>query len=408
MELPKKKSAALTMPFLFWLALIFQSAFTSFLAEAGQWRGICYTPCRHASAGPAGGVGVYNDLRGLSSFTDTIRTYSISDCGFGENVLEVTRSFGMRVYLGMWIGPWGFGDEYNVLVKLAHQGKLDNVDVIIVGNETQYRNDISEDALIGMMGQVREFLKSVGYGHIKITTGDVRGKWSDRLISASDLVLAHMHPYWEGISIDRSVEEVSKFMLNMRVRLDAMGQSGKVLILGETGWPSKGEFVGAAAPGDVNQGRYYKDLKCAAKNNNFNIFFFEGFDSWHKRGIIESEKYWGLFTGDGNLKMSIARAHAEACPNEGGGGNVPPVVVPSLERVQCRYVSNERKLMISNLPSQVRCVVYPTGSRKQDTWGPVMDFSPASSNDAFVLLFGMKGCESDFLGRIDCQQILKR
>lgn len=404
---------------LFWYLI------TPSLLLAKDWKGVCYSPC-----GVGDTKGVHRDIRYLSQFGDVIRTYSTEGCGLNDALLDATRSMGMKVYQGVWIGPWGPGVEIAKLEGLALARKLDNVEAVIVGSETLYRGDVSEEKLIEYIHQVRALLQKYGYENIKVTTAETRNKWSARLISEVDLVLSHMHPYWEYMPVDVSADAVIKYAIDMKRSLN-----GKPIVIGETGWPDEGDKLGAAIASPPNQAYFYSVLMCAAKKYQVDIIYFEGFDSWFKGGAL-AEKHWGIFTGERRLKPHINTIRVAAgypfddmsepfpgptptspsgTPSptgtpDGSSTNPPPVNTPPIHpagQATCRYDQRNHSLFVSNLSREVRCVVFPAGAQKLATERKrevvftnivgIHDF-----NNASILMFTDNACSGNLLGTIRC------
>ena len=78
---------------------------------------------------------------------------------------------------------------------------------------------------------------------------------------------------------------------------------GKKVIISETGWPSKGEVVGAAIPSKENVMQYYIKAQLWAEKENIDLFYFASFDeSWkiHFEGWAGTS--WGLWDTNENFK----------------------------------------------------------------------------------------------------------
>src|SRR6478735_6672383 len=79
------------------------------------------------------------DLKLLSPYTNTIRTYSST--GGGELVPAIAAEFGLKVTLGIWIDKNEARNEREIQAAIALARRYSNVNAIVVGNETTLRAD---------------------------------------------------------------------------------------------------------------------------------------------------------------------------------------------------------------------------------------------------------------------------
>ena len=78
-----------------------------------------------------------------------------------------------------------------------------------------------------------------------------------------------------------------------------MAFPGKEVLIGETGWPSKGRMRDEALPSRINQARFLSDILDRAKHENFRVILFEAYDGpWKRQWEGTVGGYWGLFDGD--------------------------------------------------------------------------------------------------------------
>lgn len=209
-------------------------------------------------------------LDGIAPYCVWIRTYGATH-GL-ENVPRLARSRGLRVAAGCWLSRDAAANaaEVGSLIKLIQAGE---VDLAIVGTEVLLRGDLSEAELIGYIRQV----KAAG---VPTTTND---SWYEllthpSLLAECDVVLANFYPYWEGVPVQEAVRSVHSSYRRLR---DA---AGKEVIVGETGWPSGGEAVGAAEASPENAASYFLNFVSWARAENVRYFYFEAFDeTWKAR-----------------------------------------------------------------------------------------------------------------------------
>src|SRR6059058_5872359 len=89
------------------------------------------------------------DLKLLSPYTHTIRTYSST--GGSELVAGIAAEFGLKVTLGIWIDKNETRNEREIQSAIALARRYNNVNAIVVGNETIYRAEKSIPDLIKIL-----------------------------------------------------------------------------------------------------------------------------------------------------------------------------------------------------------------------------------------------------------------
>src|SRR5262245_2593225 len=127
---------------------------------------------------------IRNDLRLLSPYTRTVRTYT-STRGL-ELVPGIAAEFGMRVTLGIWLDK--LQDKKNELTEdvikknrernereiqqaIALAKRYSNVNAIVVGNESMLRGDLEVGELIGIIKRVKRQVP------VPVTTGETHDVW---------------------------------------------------------------------------------------------------------------------------------------------------------------------------------------------------------------------------------------
>ena len=80
------------------------------------------------------------DLKILSPYTHTIRTYSST--GGGELIPAIAAEFGLKVTLGIWIDKNEARNEREIQAAIALARRYSNINAIVVGNETTLRLDL--------------------------------------------------------------------------------------------------------------------------------------------------------------------------------------------------------------------------------------------------------------------------
>jgi len=121
---------------------------------------------------------IRNDLRMLSPYTRTVRTYT-STRGL-EVVPAIAAEFGMKVTLGIWLDPIIdkktnkpiekniARNEREVQQAIALAKRYSNVNAVVVGNESILRDDLKVDDLIDIIKRVKRQVP------VPVTTRDAR------------------------------------------------------------------------------------------------------------------------------------------------------------------------------------------------------------------------------------------
>src|SRR5215470_11260148 len=178
---------------------------------------------------------IRNDLRLLSPYTRTVRTYT-STRGL-EVVPAIAAEFGMKVTLGIWLDKI-IDEKTNKPIEknvtrndreidqaIALAKRYSNVNAIVVGNETILRDDMKVDDLIDIIKRVKRQVP------VPVTTGETHDVWrglykaepgepkesaekkqreraeaASTLASNVDFIAAHILPYWDGRPVRQAVD----------------------------------------------------------------------------------------------------------------------------------------------------------------------------------------------------------
>ena len=258
---------------------------------------MCYGPFRKNQS-PNTGVfpsenEIKEDLSILSKISSNIRTYGNDNVLF--EIPRLANEAGINCYPGAWISKYESLNEEFVenLIQIANQG-YDTTKGLIVGNEALL-GGVGEEKLIQYISQVKQATD------IPVTTADTWYMWSiyPNVAKAVDNILVHIHPYWDGVSVDAAAE----YVINKYNKIKE-DNPGKEVIIGEVGWPTAGSSLGRADPSEENQKKFLKEFIPLAKQNNIKYLIFEAFDeSW--KGWGELEKSWGLYYEDRNIKPGL-------------------------------------------------------------------------------------------------------
>ncbi len=225
-----------------------------------------------------------------------IRTYGILDCDLSR-ICAAARKAGLRVVLGAWLDRDRFRNfsEVETLIQVANRNR-DVVLAVVVGNDVLARGDLGVTELVSHLARVRSKVS------VPVTTGD---SWIALETHAAalrphiDFVFPNVHPYREGVCASSAAE----FVID-KSRTLAAAFPGRRVVIGETGWPTRGETLGCAIPSEANQAIFLADLARRASADKLHFFLFEAFDqAWKMRESgIEAEGYFGLYDAKRKFK----------------------------------------------------------------------------------------------------------
>jgi glucan 1,3-beta-glucosidase len=258
--------------------------------------GICFSPYLDGQ-GPGSPITeeqVRRKIEIIRPYTQWIRTFS---CTEGNEIIpRIAKEYGLKTLVGAWLGEDEEKNEEEIaaIIEIAKAGYAD---LVAVGNEVLYREDLPLEELLKYIKQVKEALPGIQVGYV-----DAYYEFCNRpeLTEACDVIFANCYPFWEGCHIDYSLP----YMKDMYHRALAAGK-GKKVIISETGWPNLGTSFEASEPSYKNAVRYFVNAQNWSKDENIDIFYFSSFDeAWKTSGEGDVGAYWGLWDKDGNLKYS--------------------------------------------------------------------------------------------------------
>jgi glucan 1,3-beta-glucosidase len=229
----------------------------------------------------------------LQPHTQWIRSFSCVDGN--ELIPQVAKEMGINTLVGAWLGHDHEKNESEIqrLIELAHAGY---VDIAAVGNEVLYREELSEEELIGYIRRVKEALPGIPVGYV-----DAYYEFENRpaITEACDVILTNCYPFWEGCAHEYSI----LYMKDM-YRRSVRAAQGKPVIITETGWPSEGGAFHGAVPGHEQAKQYFLDTQQWSREEGIEIFYFSTFDeSWKVGNEGDVGAYWGIWDKDEKPKF---------------------------------------------------------------------------------------------------------
>ncbi|MCS7180908.1 MAG: glycosyl hydrolase family 17 protein [bacterium] len=268
-----------------------------FCFSENKFVGVCYGPFRD-NENPDCGVlptekEIEEDIQFLSKLTNSLRSYGST--GSLKSIPKFCADYKIDCYPGGWLSKYKRENEkeINALIEIGKQ-KNPYVKGLIVGNEVLLRGDLKEEELIYYIKKVKN---ETG---LPVTTAEI---WSvlmkhPNIVKEIDFILVHIHPYWER----KSIEEAGRYVIEKWKEIKNIYPE-KEVIIGETGWPSKGEVMGKAVPSEENQFKFLSQFLRYAKENNVKYFLFEAFDEkWKLKFEGGAGANWGIYYSNGYLK----------------------------------------------------------------------------------------------------------
>jgi len=185
-------------------------------------------------------------------------------------------------------------EEIKNLVEVVKAG---HVDLVAVGNEVLYREELTEEELLDYIKRVKALLPDAQVGYV-----DAYYEFMNRpaITEACDVIFANWYPFWEGCHIDYS----HVYMKNMYYGA-LQAAKGKRVVISETGWPNRGTAFEGSEPSKENALRYFINTQNWSKEETIEIMYFSSFDeSWKIDAEGDVGAYWGLWDKEGNPKYT--------------------------------------------------------------------------------------------------------
>jgi len=271
-----------------------RSIFTDVLNKG--MHGICFSP--YLEDQEPGSLITEEQIRQkielIRPYTKWIRTFSCTEGN--EMIPRIAKEYGLKTMVGAWLGENQAINEEEIanVIQIAKEGYAD---IVAVGNEVLYREDLTEEELLKFIFQVKNELVGIPVGYV-----DAYYEFCNRpaITEACDIIFANCYPFWEGCHIDYSL----LYMKDMYNRALKAG-NGKKVIITETGWPNLGSAFEDSEASFNNAIRYFINAQNWSKEDNIDMFYFSSFDEmWKMSDEGDVGAYWGLWDKDGKLKYA--------------------------------------------------------------------------------------------------------
>jgi exo-beta-1,3-glucanase (GH17 family) len=229
--------------------------------------------------------------------TRWVRSFSCTDGH--EQTPRIAHEMGLKTLVGAWLGTDAEINEREIegVIAVARAG---HADIVAVGNEVLLREDLSEDALIERIEQVKRALPGVPVGYVDAY---FLFEKHPRVTAVCDVVMTNCYPFWEGCPREQALPYMQQMLAKTRA-----AAPGKRVLISETGWPDQGSAFHGAVPGHEAAMQYFVDTAAWAESANggegIEWFHFAAFDeAWKVGAEGDVGAFWGLWDKDAKPKF---------------------------------------------------------------------------------------------------------
>jgi exo-beta-1,3-glucanase (GH17 family) len=279
----------------------------------GKLNSLSYTPYRNGQ-GPQdkpfpSPAHIAQDLALIATEANGIRTYAALEGTPEEtaarlashtDIAALAQQAGLKMWLGIWLGADPANNAAEMAAGIAEANAYPGtVTRVVVGNEVLLRRDLSVDDLNADIDYVHARVKQ------PVAYADVTDFWKNnpQVAPHVDIVMIHILPYWEDkpLGLDAALASIPASIGDFK-RLFP----GKQISIGETGWPSRGRWRGAAAPSRVNEAVYLRRFATQADASGVDYNIIEAFDqTWKYRDEGVAGANWGMWNAHRVLKFPL-------------------------------------------------------------------------------------------------------
>jgi exo-beta-1,3-glucanase (GH17 family)/cellulose synthase/poly-beta-1,6-N-acetylglucosamine synthase-like glycosyltransferase len=234
------------------------------------------------------------DIERVAAFAGRIRTYSTTE---NAAAVRLASERGLRVTAGAWLDRRDEKNEAEIaaLIRLARGNP--NVEAVMVGNEVLLRGDMSVPALIADITRVKRKVR------VPVSTAEPWHVWLryPQLARHVDFITVHLLPYWEGVPAEHAVDYALARYAELRRAFPR-----KRIVIGEIGWPSRGDRVGGAVASPAEQARFVREFLARTAGGRLDYYLMEMFDQpWKAPHEGRAGAYWGVHHADRTPKFAL-------------------------------------------------------------------------------------------------------
>ena len=253
----------------------------------------------------------------IAPYTKWIRTFGVSNgleyCG------QIAHELGIKAAIGAWLDSNHETNmkEINDLIKIAKEG---HANIIIVGSEVLHRKDLDEDELLTYIDAVKREMSGIPIAYADTYFEIIS---HSKIVDACDIILINYYPFWEGISLEKSIQYIHGLHQYLKEKI----AGGKQIIISEVGWPSNGQKVGEAIPSSENAALFFLNFVSWARENDVSYWYFEAFDEeWKGKYEGELGKHWGVFNDSLFIKNGMEKVfNDETMDDNWSNGYIPGI-----------------------------------------------------------------------------------
>ena len=223
------------------------------------------------------------DLQRLAGLTDRLRTYSSSEF---PALPAIAERLGLKLTAGVWLDQREHNNrrEIDAIARAAREHR--NIERIVAGNETLLRGTLSLRELTAQLDRLRQLTGT------PVSTAEPWHIWLryPELARHVDFITVHLLPYWEGVPADAAVDYALERLEQLRTRFPRLP-----VVVGEIGWPSAGDAVGAARAAPAEQALFMRRFLARVEGSGLDYFVMEAVDQpWKAATEGQVGAYWGL------------------------------------------------------------------------------------------------------------------
>jgi exo-beta-1,3-glucanase (GH17 family)/cellulose synthase/poly-beta-1,6-N-acetylglucosamine synthase-like glycosyltransferase len=235
------------------------------------------------------------DLARIAGLTDRIRIYTVVE---NPQVPDLAAEHGLRVAVGAWLDRRTDNNDIELGAAIHAARENRNVHRLMVGNEAVLRGDLTPEEMIVYLKRAKRFSR------VPVSTAEPWHVWLryPQLARHVDFITVHLLPYWEGVPADKAVDYAL-------ARYDELARRfpKKPIVIGEIGWPSRGDRVGGAIASPAEQARFLRDFLDRTRDRKLDYYLMEMFDQpWKQAHEGRAGAYWGVFHADRTQKFPLA------------------------------------------------------------------------------------------------------